>query len=65
VTPTSLQRLLEEIVKGGRQKELIIKADQQVPHGTVVKVMSIALKAGISVVNIAARVDISAVTNEE
>jgi biopolymer transport protein ExbD len=40
------------------RKELIIKADRQVPHGTVVQVMSLALEAGITAVNWATRPEI-------
>jgi biopolymer transport protein ExbD len=34
---------------------LIVQADQQVPHGTVVQVMNMALEVGIKQVNIATR----------
>jgi len=40
------------------RQELIIKADRQVPHGTVVQVMSLALEAGITAVNWATRPEI-------
>ena len=55
---TTLERLQQSLQVAAQQNhnaELIIKADQQVPHGTVVQIMSVALKAGISVVNLAAR----------
>ncbi|NQU09338.1 biopolymer transporter ExbD [bacterium] len=42
-------------VERPQAQELIIKADRQVPHGTVVEIMSLAAAAGISSVNIATR----------
>jgi biopolymer transport protein ExbD len=59
--PTTFERLqqsLQAAVQQNRSAELIIKADQQVPHGTVIQIMSVALKAGISVVNLAARPEV-------
>jgi biopolymer transport protein ExbD len=56
--PTTLERLQQSLRAAARQNrnaELIIKADQQVSHGTVIQIMSVALKSGISVVNLAAR----------
>ncbi|HUI05464.1 MAG TPA: biopolymer transporter ExbD [Verrucomicrobiae bacterium] len=58
--PTTLETLeqsLRAAVQQGRGRELIIKADRQVAHGTVTQIMSVALKAGITVVNIAARAE--------
>ena len=60
--PTTLEKLeqsLRDSVRRGRGRELIIKADRQVSHGTVTQIMSAALKAGITEVNIAARVESS------
>ena len=60
--PTTIEKLeqsLREAVQQGRGRELIIKADRQVAHGTVTQIMSVALKAGITMVNIAARSDAS------
>lgn len=51
----ALQKELEAAAQRGRNQELVIKIDTQVPHGTVVEVMNIAVKAGIRVVNIATR----------
>jgi len=47
-------------VAGGKfpRQELIIKADRQVPHGTVVQIMSLALESGITAVNWATRPEI-------
>lgn len=56
--PTSLEALrkaLHSAAAQSRNQELIVKADRQVPHGTVIQVMSIALEAGISAVNLATR----------
>jgi biopolymer transport protein ExbD len=52
-----LESALREAVQQGRGRQLIIKADRQVSHGTVTQIMSLALKAGISMVNIAARAE--------
>ena len=45
------------------RQELIIKADRQVPHGTVVRIMGLALDAGITAVNWATRPEIPPPTN--
>lgn len=61
--PTTLERLqqsLQAAAQQDRNAELIIKADQQVPHGTVIQIMNVALKAGITVVNLAARPELPA-----
>jgi biopolymer transport protein ExbD len=50
---------LKTAIRGTRDAELIIKADQQVSHGTVVKIMDIAFEAGINAVNIATRPDLA------
>jgi biopolymer transport protein ExbD len=42
-----------------RPQELIIKADRQVSHGTIVQIMSMAFDAGITAVNLATRPDVS------
>jgi biopolymer transport protein ExbD len=42
-----------------RPQELIIKADRQVSHGTIVQIMSIAFDAGITAVNLATRPEVS------
>jgi biopolymer transport protein ExbD len=54
-----LEQALREAIQKGRGRELIIKADKQVSHGTVTQIMGIALKAGITMVNMAARADSS------
>jgi biopolymer transport protein ExbD len=54
---TTLEGLQKALQAAGRQRvqELIIKADKQVPHGTVVQIMTLAVEAGIPSVNIATR----------
>lgn len=54
-----LEQVLREAVQKAHSRELIIKADKQVSHGTVTQIMGIALKAGITMVNMAARADSS------
>jgi biopolymer transport protein ExbD len=54
-----LEQALHGAVQQGRGHELIIKADAHVSHGTVTEIMSAALRAGIPVVNIAARPDVT------
>lgn len=51
-----LQKSLQAVAKQGTApQELVIKADKQVSHGTVVQIMSLAMQAGISSINIATR----------
>jgi biopolymer transport protein ExbD len=59
-TPDELRQSLRTAAQQSRNQELIIKADQQVPHGTIVQVMTIALEAGITAVNLATRPEMSA-----
>jgi len=62
---TSLDELRKSLQAAARQfprQELIIKADRQVPHGTIVQVMNLALEAGITAVNWATRPEIPAPT---
>lgn len=54
-TLEALQKSLHAAAQRGRNQELIIKADKQVPHGTVVQLMSMAIEAGIPSINIATR----------
>jgi len=54
--PQALKKAASET----RNSELIISADRQVPHDTVVKIMSMAFEAGISAVNLATRPELSA-----
>jgi biopolymer transport protein ExbD len=54
-TMEGLQKALKEAGRRGQDAELIIKADKQVAHGTVVEIMSMATEAGITAVNIATR----------
>jgi biopolymer transport protein ExbD len=59
-TLDSLRKSLRMAAGQFPRQELIIKADRQVPHGTVVQVMSLALEAGITAVNWATRTEIPA-----
>jgi biopolymer transport protein ExbD len=59
-TPDELRQSLRTAAQQSRNQELIIKADQQVTHGTIVQVMTIALEAGITAVNLATRPEMSA-----
>jgi biopolymer transport protein ExbD len=55
---TTIENLRQSLRAAAHQfprQELIIKADRQVPHGTVIQVMSLALEAGITAVNLATR----------
>jgi biopolymer transport protein TolR len=58
VTLDGLQKALETAARDGRTRELIIKADRQVRHGLIVQIMGVALKAGISTVNMATRPEV-------
>jgi biopolymer transport protein ExbD len=62
VTLEQLQQALQAAAQQNRSAELIIKADQQVPHGTVIQIMNAALKTGITVVNLAARPELPSAT---
>ena len=56
-----LERSLREAAsRGTGPSELVIKADKQVPHGTVVEIMSMAIEAGIPSINIATRPELPA-----
>ena len=50
-----LQRAFSSKVKEGREVTLILQADRNVSHGTVVDLMNMALAAGVDRVNIAAK----------
>ena len=56
---TSLDELGQQLEAAVRRstaaQELVVKADAQVPHGTVVEIMSMAIQAGITSINIATR----------
>ncbi len=58
-----LEQTLREAVQQGRGRELIIKADKQVAQGTVMEIMGAAVRAGIPVVNIAARPGVTGAPN--
>jgi biopolymer transport protein ExbD len=60
--PTTIEKFeqsLRQAVQQGRGHELIIKADRQVAFGTIVQIRSVAIKAGITSVNEAARAEAS------
>ena len=50
--------LAEAVAQGNSPQELVIKADEQVPHGMVVKIMTLAIEAGIPSINIATRPEV-------
>jgi biopolymer transport protein ExbD len=52
---TDLPQELHAALKTSRNRELIIKADKQVSHGTVQRIISMAMEAGITAINLAAR----------
>ncbi len=56
----ALRQALTGAAQQSRNAELIIKADRQVTHETVVKIMSMAFEAGISAVNMATRPEVPA-----
>ena len=60
-TPEKLEQSLRDAVQQGRSHELIIKVDRQVSLETVTKIWTIALRAGITMVNVAARTEAPAV----
>jgi biopolymer transport protein ExbD len=51
----NLKQALAVRLREHHDANLIIQADQQVPHGTVVQIMNMALEVGIKQVNIATR----------
>jgi biopolymer transport protein ExbD len=57
ITLAALEPALRDALQAGRARELVIKADRQVSHGAVTQVMGAALRAGITIVNIAARAE--------
>ncbi len=57
---TGLRRYLNDTrAQPRRNQQLVIKADRQVPHGMVVEIMSMAIEAGITSINIATRPEMS------
>lgn len=58
-TLDNLRTSLRAAVRQSSRCELIIKADRQVPHGTIIQVMSAAIESGITAVNLATRSEIS------
>ncbi len=60
---TTLERLrvsLQAAGQHGSGQELIIKADQQVPHHIIVDIMNMAVEAKITAITIATRPEVSA-----
>ena len=49
---------LRKAVLNSRNPELVLKADRQVPHETIIKILGIAFDAGVSAVNMATRPDV-------
>jgi biopolymer transport protein ExbD len=56
----ALRLAFEKAARETRNPELVVKADQQVTHGTVSKIESMAFEAGIHVVLIATRPEVPA-----
>ncbi|HUJ10159.1 MAG TPA: biopolymer transporter ExbD [Verrucomicrobiae bacterium] len=59
VTLENFGQALREAIQQKNSHELIIKADRAVSFGTIVQIRSIAIKAGITSVNEAARAEAS------
>lgn len=59
VTPDSLGAALRAAVRQAPHNELIIKADRQVSHGAIVKLMSIAFESGVTAINLATRTELT------
>ena len=59
VTREQLSQALRAAAKKSRNRELIIKADQQVSHGAVVQIMSLAVEAGIPAISLATRPELT------
>jgi biopolymer transport protein ExbD len=57
ITLDKLEPALREAVQQGRGRELIIKADRQVSLETVTRIWTAGLRAGITMVNVAARAE--------
>ena len=53
------QKLKDTRAQPRRNQQLVIKADRQASHGTVVEIMSMAIEAGITSINIATRPEMS------
>ncbi len=58
---TTLDRLRSSLrqakLRRAGSQQLVVKADRDVPHGTVVEIMSMAIEAGITSINIATRTE--------
>lgn len=60
VSMDKLEQALRESVQQGHGHELIINAGEQVSHGTVIEIMGVANRVGITTINMAARPGASA-----
>lgn len=65
MTLDGLRKSLQATRQQGAAHELIIKADKQVPHGTIVEILNIAMESGISGITIATRPQVFAVQPAE
>ncbi len=54
VKMTELELELNTLIENSQEKNVIIKADKSIDHGTVVEIMSIAKNAGALSLDIAA-----------
>ncbi|MFW6134103.1 MAG: ExbD/TolR family protein [Elusimicrobiota bacterium] len=53
VSFSTLHRILEDTFSGEKRKLLIVRADENVPHGLVVKALDISRQAGVTQLAIA------------
>lgn len=53
VSFTTLRRILEDTYSGEKNKLLIVRADENVPHGLVVRALDISRQAGVKYLAIA------------
>ena len=56
VPPDSLEQAFRQVLPRLKEKKLVLRADESVPHGLVVQVMDAAKGAGLETVIIATRV---------
>ncbi len=57
ITLENLKEKFKQLLPSLEEKSLVLKADKNVPHGTVVKVMDIAKLSGLEKLIIATRVE--------
>lgn len=57
VTMENLEQRFKDLLRSLEEKSLVLKADKNVPHGTVVKVMDLAKLSGLEKLIIATQVE--------